>query len=314
MTTATVMVSGDVAESTEVLPHCPYHAQIDAFRAFRDEFLEVQGLLDLQEFEVRREIVDREKAVAIEELVYREDTKMIISGAKRMVNVAAEYYELYTNVYHSNNWATEFDRLKSLNFMQFGMDIYTTFGKASALWAEAQYAAAGKAVADGLFPTPQEKSGNLTWDPLPYNKPFPGEQIAGYVGGIIYQFTGAKSTNDLSTCIAAQDDLLKSFDDAADTLMKRYNDDLITGVSDLNEIFKNLDASVAECSQLTIDEVKKVQERVAAVEDEVLLSNVTDNKNHIELTYAKMKMAAEEHDFFNYGANLAEFYLTASQN
>ena len=154
MTTATAMVAGNDAAATEVLAHCPFHAQINAFRAFRDEFLEVQGLLDLQEFEVRREIIDRAKSVAIKELKYRDDTKMLISGAKRMVNVVAEYYELYTNVYHSDNWATEFDRLKHINFMQFGMDIYTTFGKVSALWADAQYAAAGKAVADGLFPTP----------------------------------------------------------------------------------------------------------------------------------------------------------------
>ena len=131
---------------------------------------------------------------------------------------------------------------------------------------------------------------------------------------MIHQFTGVKSTDDLSTCIATQDDLLKSFDDAADTLMKRYNDDLINGVSDLNELFKNLDKSVAECQKGTIDEVKKLQERVGAVEDEVLLANVADNKHHIELTYAKMKMQAEQHDFFGYGSNLAEFYLTATQN
>lgn len=105
-----------------------------------------------------------------------------------------------------------------------------------------------------------------------------------------------------------------SFDNAADTLMKRYNDDLINGVSALNETFKNLDTSVAACSEDTKNQVKTVQQRVAAIEDEVLLANVADNKHHIELTYAKMKMQAEEHDFFGYGSNLAEFYLTATQN
>ena len=161
MSMATFVTTTEVAE-TEVLPHCPYHAQIDAWNAFRDEFIESQGLLDLQEFEVRREIVSREKAVAIEELIYREDTKMIISGVKRAINVLSDYYELYTTVYHSDNWSIEFERLKTINPVQFIGEAYATYGKVSQLWADAQYAAAGKALADGLFPTVQPKSGNVT--------------------------------------------------------------------------------------------------------------------------------------------------------
>ena len=33
-------------DTTEVLPHCPYHPQIDFYHAARDAFLESQGLGD----------------------------------------------------------------------------------------------------------------------------------------------------------------------------------------------------------------------------------------------------------------------------
>jgi hypothetical protein len=36
--------------------------------------------------------------------------------------------------------------------MQFGMEAYATWGRVSQLWADAQYAAAGKAFVDGMFP------------------------------------------------------------------------------------------------------------------------------------------------------------------
>ena len=131
---------------------------------------------------------------------------------------------------------------------------------------------------------------------------------------MIYQFTGEKSIDDLATCISAQENLLYSFENAADTLMNRYNDDLVNGVSALNDIFKTLDTSVTGCKPDTMKNIKLVQERVTVVEGEILLANVADNKHHIELTYSMMKMQAQQHDFFRYGVNLAEFYLTATQN
>ena len=300
--------------AVEVLPHCPYHAQIDAWRAFRDEFLETQGLVDMQEFEVRKNILSREKAVAIEELIYREDTKMLIDGAKRMVNVLADYFQLYSTIYHSDNWSIEFDRLKHTNWMQFGMEIYTTYGTAMRLWKDAQYAAAGKAVADGLFPTVQEKSGNVAWDPLPYNKPYPGEEVAGYVDGMIYQFTLKHNTDNLASCLSEQDELLGMFEGAAESLMKRYNDDVIEGVTELNSVYASLGDYVKGCSKETIDQIAAVQERVNAVEEDMILSNLEVSKKHVELTYAFMKMEAAQHDFSSYGQNLAEYYLTVTGN
>ena len=154
LTAAKIVIVNDKEEisSSEVLPHCPYHAQIDFFNAARDTFYENEGLLDLQEFEVRKEILDRQKAVAIEELIYREDWSMIMSGLNRMRHVVFDGYNLVSQVYGSDNWSTEFRRIKNINPIQFAMEAYATFGKVNQLWAQAQYVAAGEALINGLFP------------------------------------------------------------------------------------------------------------------------------------------------------------------
>jgi hypothetical protein len=112
MSTASVMVTPkkDVAlvASDEVLPHCPYHPQIDFYNAALSNFLDSQGLVDFQEFSTRKEIIDRKKAVAIEEMIYREDMKMFWSGSGRLVNCLIDYYRLYTKIIRSNNFSIEY--------------------------------------------------------------------------------------------------------------------------------------------------------------------------------------------------------------
>ena len=118
----------------EVLPHCPYHPQIDFYHAARDAFLESQGLTDFQEYEVRKEIIDRKKAVAIEEMIYREDMSMFWSGGSRMAHCLMEYMRLYSQLLASDNWSTEYHLLKETNPMTFAMQAWTTWGQVSNLW------------------------------------------------------------------------------------------------------------------------------------------------------------------------------------
>ena len=67
-----IATPAEVAQTGDVLPMCPYHAQIDFYRAARDSFLESQGLVDLQQKVMRLQLVFYQKSVAIEEIVYRE--------------------------------------------------------------------------------------------------------------------------------------------------------------------------------------------------------------------------------------------------
>jgi len=104
------------------------------------------------------------------------------------------------------------------------------------------------------------------------------------------------------------------FEGAAESLMKRYNDDVIEGVTELNSVYASLGDYVKGCSKETIDQIAAVQERVNAVEEDMILANLEVSKKHVELTYAFMKMEAAQHDFSSYGQNLAEYYLTVTGN
>lgn len=75
------------------------------------------------------EIEDLRKAVAIEEIIYREDMRQFLTGIGRVVNVALEYYQLLNLLIRSDNWVTEYRRLKHIEPMSFGMHAYTTYGQ-----------------------------------------------------------------------------------------------------------------------------------------------------------------------------------------
>lgn len=70
---------------------------------------------------MRDTIIGHKKAVAIEELIYREDMKMMWNGAYRIVHCLIDYFDLYTKLIDSDNFSTEWDRLHQINPMEFGM-------------------------------------------------------------------------------------------------------------------------------------------------------------------------------------------------
>ena len=237
----------------EVLPHCPYHPQIDFYRAARDAFLESQGLVDLQEFVVRDDIIGRKKAVAIEELIYREDMKQFWSGGYALFNCLKEYYDLYTTVYYSENLTSEYARLTELKPMQFGTAAWMAYMQAKTLWDNERYADAGKAFADALFPIKLEDESSIDWDlkPLPYVEPYTGEEVAGYVSGAISSFISEKNSDNLAECLQDQDILLKSFQQSSESIMKRYNADIEDGLAHLHETYESLVGATANCSTKT---------------------------------------------------------------
>ena len=294
----------------EVLKHCPYHHQIDFYRAARDEFYASQGLVDFQEFEVRKEIIDRKKAVAIEEMIYRETTGMLWTGMNRMGECLWEYARLYSKLLASDNWTTEYHRLKGTNPMAFAMQAYTTWNQVSELWAKAQYTAAGRAFADGLFPMKQAGESNVTWDDLPYDEPEQGEEVSGYVAGSIMAFTGEQNTDDLASCLADQDVLLKGFQESSASIMKRYNDDITDGVAHMTQVLNSIEGAVSECKASTQKQVKAMTAKLGKVNEKTIIGNLADKKNHVELMMVNMKYNEVSHDFQEYAAHLGELYMT----
>lgn len=95
--------------------------------------------------------------------------------------------------------------------------------------------------------------------------------------------------------------------------MLRYNDDIAKGITHLTATYEGLGGSVTTCSQKTRDQVHAMQKKVAELDEETMMANLKFYKNHVELTYAKMKFATELHDFVTYGEQLAEFYTTITR-
>ena len=77
----------EVNNNGDILRICPDDNFMTAAIAARDHFYMKEGLMDLEKFVVRKNIVDKQKAVATNEFLYREDMRMFWSGVSRMNNV-----------------------------------------------------------------------------------------------------------------------------------------------------------------------------------------------------------------------------------
>lgn len=70
----------------------------------------------------------------------------------------------------------------------------------------------------------------------------------------------------------------------------------------MTAIFLRLDESVASCNDLTKDQVDMIQQKIVAETDEdKIITNLADNKHHVELMSAKMKMHSAMHEYFDFG-------------
>ena len=119
--------------------------------------MENQGLLDLQEFIAREEIIVRSRNLAVEEIRFREDMGMFFAGGYRLYHVAKDYYDLYLKLASTKNFATLFKRVSSMNPMTFGMKAWTTWTRVIELWNRAEYTKAGQVFADGMFTDKYDK-------------------------------------------------------------------------------------------------------------------------------------------------------------
>lgn len=76
---------------------------------------------------------------------------------------------------------------------------------------------------------------------MPYEPNFEGDEIAGVTAGFIVKFTEEENFDNLAQCLSDQSALLEQVNDAVDTLMSRYNADVIESVAKIYEIIKTLD-------------------------------------------------------------------------
>lgn len=155
--------------------------------------------------------------------------------------------------------------------------------------------------------------GSLDWPRLPYAPSHDGEEVAGYLAGLIYGFTKEESYDNLASCVNSQDTLLNSWTQATDSLMARHNDDVATFVAHTHATILGLSSYVAECSEQTRSQVERIQEQVQTEgepSEEAILANLLENKDHVELEMAKMKMHGAMHNYLDFGVAYTDIFLT----
>jgi len=78
----------------------------------RDTFLEQEGLQDIQDFVLRKDIEDMETTIGWIEVQHRDDMRMMFTGVGRLASNIQEVIELFSKLKTSNNWALERARLE----------------------------------------------------------------------------------------------------------------------------------------------------------------------------------------------------------
>lgn len=101
---ATAHHSTDSRDGDEVLRHCPYHDQIIAGKSAWNTFVGQLGLLDFEEFTVRNDIAEHQKAVGIIEVRTKENMKMFFSGLGRAFTAVTDQIKLFKLISSSHNW------------------------------------------------------------------------------------------------------------------------------------------------------------------------------------------------------------------
>lgn len=236
---------------------------------------------------------------------------MFFSGLGRLTNVAIDTYKLYTTIMTSGDFKLVRQRMSQIEFQAMMMRAFKAYADYQMYSAQGEFKVAGQAVTHALFPQkfPASES-ELDFYKLPYAVAYDGDELSGVFAGVIYSFTGEENQDGLSLCVSDQDTLRKEVNEAVESLYNRYDADVLTSISNLVYLFQSLDNNVEKCSDQTKEQVAAIQSKIAGLnlEDDAILSNLTANKNHVQLMMAKMQMQYQIRDYMEYGYSLGDVF------
>ena len=236
---------------------------------------------------------------------------MFFSGLGRLTNVAIDTYKLFTTIMTSGEWKILIQRMGQMEFQAMMMRAFKAYSDYKMYTAQGEWKVAGQAVSQALFPQKlPETDSDLEFYKLPYAVAYDGDELSGVFAGVIYSFTQEENQDGLAFCVSDQDALRKTVNEAVESLYNRYNTDVLSSVSKLVSLFNALDKNVENCSDQTKEQVAAIQSKIAELqlEDEAILSNLTANKNHIQLMMAKMQMQYQIRDYMEYGYSLGDVF------
>ena len=178
------------------------------------------------------------------------------AGIVHLVRAVPAYIDIFKTLFRSDTFPLlrEFiaDEITEIRPAIFSTKAFRTYNKTKKLYAEGQYEEAGAELINGIFNDHQVQTApSVEWSRLPYDGDmYPGEDVAGYMAGLIYHFTDEEMNYDnLAACVSSQDILKESFQEAIGSIQKRTNDDISVGLAHLRAIFLGLDSNVANCSE-----------------------------------------------------------------
>ena len=237
---------------------------------------------------------------------------MFFSGLGRLTNVAIDTYKLYTTIMTSGDWKLVRQRMSQIEFQAMMMRAFKAYADYQMYSAQGEFKVAGQAVSHALFPQKFSASeSELDFYKLPYAVAYDGDELSGVFAGVIYSFTGEENQDGLALCVSDQDTLRKEVNEAVQSLNNRYDADVLAFISKLVNMFLfKLGDNVENCSDETKEQVAAIQSKIAGLnlEDDAVLSNLTANKNHIQLMMAKMQMQYQIRDYMEYGYSLGDVF------
>lgn len=249
------------------------------------------------------------------EMKNRETTGDFMNGLGLITAATWDEWRNFFKLMHSHQWKAQWHILREQNIKELITNGWMAYANLKEMQKQGQWEAAGVAFARNLFPDKHDPvESNVKWDPMPGSNE---DELEGLITGIIKTFTGEENRDEIATCISDYDGLHASFNSAVDSLYARYNDDVMDSVNVMVSVLQGLDQNVANCPDKTKSQVAEVQaklEKHSPYDKAKIIGALADNKNHVELKLAEMKMYGYGQEYENQGASFGDIFLTLATN
>ena len=189
----------------EVLPHCEYEPFYEFFIGARDEFIDRQGLTDLQEFCKRSDYTHKQEALAFRQVYEKENLREFFAGLTRMAINAKYVFDDVVALLGSSQLsglALSLGYLTPQDATALAMRGLAGYATVKGLWADGMYRAAGKAAVDALVERAPESEPTTEFREWQTSLGYEGELEAGVMDGLLESFTETMTYDNLAACMS----------------------------------------------------------------------------------------------------------------
>jgi len=256
-----------------------------------------------------------QKATAIMEMKNRETSGSFMTGLGRITAATWDEWRNFGKLLHSKQWKKEWHHIRETPVKELFSNGWMAYANMKNDMSQGMYEAAGVAFVRNMFPEKQEPmESKVKWDKMPGSN---ADELEGLITGMIKSFTGEENRDEIALCLSDYDSLKASVNSAVDSLYGRYNDDVMDSVNGVVSVVQGLDQHVANCPEKTKTQVSEMQAKIqrhAGFDKAKIIGALADNKSHVELKLAEMKMFQIGQEYANLGESFADVFLTLATN